>query len=132
MKRLVIYAVSFILLLACSSPSTEEDFVVILITKKAPQKDGIYLNLADPNIVVQTYSGEALRYFVEFNKSERKSISYDKAYRIYKKRYKKSYYELFPGDFLEGAPNRTYNAIMIDTLKETAFTNKIGDTFRMY
>lgn len=132
MKCFISCTAIFLFILSCGNPKFEEGNIIILITEKASEKDGLYLNLSDPEIIIQTYSGEEVRYFAEFDKNDRKSIPYAEAYKNYKERYKKSYYELFPSDLLTHEPNRTYNAIMIDTLKKKAFTNKIGEASRMY
>lgn len=48
MKCLIVYAVIFLFMLSCRGPKNTENYVVILITEKASEKDGLYLNLSGP------------------------------------------------------------------------------------
>ena len=122
----------FLLLLGCQQKSEEEKTMVFITIEKAVPKDGLYLNLSDPKVLYLKHDDEVLRYFMEFDTISRKPVPYSEAYRLYEKRYQASYYDLLPTDFNPSERSDTYKALIIDTIRKTAFTNSIGNTWVLY
>ena len=122
----------FLLLPGCQQKSEEEKTMVFITIEKVVSKDGLYLNLSDPDILYLQHTDEVSTYFREFDTLGRKSVPYSEAYRLYEKRYKDSFYELLPTDFDQTDPSETYKALIIDTVRKSAFTNTIYQTIRLF
>ena len=130
MQKIIL--ISFLLLVISCQKKGREERDVFIVIEKASDKDGLYLNLSDPDILYLQYSNEILRYFREFDKTDRKSMPYDEAYNLFRKRYKESYNNLFPSDFNRSQLTKSYNVVVIDTIRGKAFMSKVGQITVMY
>jgi hypothetical protein len=123
---------SAILLSGCKSSFNDDPLMVFIIIDEKTERDGLYLNTRDPDILIQKHNGEVLRYFNEFDKKKRRPIDYSDAHKIYESRFRDSYFELFPSDLNYPDTALAYDALLIDIVNKTAFINKIGPSSRIY